>query len=72
MGIITPDLSRPGSNGNEGVLNIFQSSRADASPWDGLELYPEPLLLLGGGLTPSAEMQSAYSTAPANWAQFCF
>ena len=46
--------SRPGSNGNEGVLCIPQSSRiTKALPLDGLVSY------IGHS--------SLYSTAPANW-----
>ena len=55
--------SGPGSNGNEGVLHIPQSSSiTEASPSD----------CLGRSLResyPSAEMQSVYSTALANWAR---
>ena len=55
-GATTLCLSEPGSNGNEEVLHIPQSSRAGASPSDGLVSYPGHLL--GGGLI---EMQSVYS-----------
>ena len=41
-GTTTLDQSRPGSN--EGVLLIPQSSRTEASPSDGLVLYPRYLL----------------------------
>ena len=44
----------------------FTFSRSGASLLDGLESYPKHML--GGVLTSSAEMQSAYSTTPANWA----
>ena len=37
-GATTPGQSGPGSNGNEGVLHIPQSSKARASPLDGLML----------------------------------
>ena len=57
--------SGPGSDGNEGVLRIPQSSStAGTSPSDCLVSYPGHLL--GGGLNPSAEKQSVYSTAPAD------
>ena len=59
--------SGPGSNGNEGVLRIPQSSStAGTSPSDCLVSYPGHSL--GGGSYPSAEVQSVYSTAPADWA----
>ena len=48
----------PGSNGNERVLCIPQSSSITGH-------------LLGEGSYPSAEKQSVYSTAPANWASVC-
>ena len=58
--------SGPGSNGNEGVLCIPQSpSVTGTSPSDCLVSYPGHSL---GGFYPSAEVQSVYSTAPANWA----
>ena len=53
-------LSWPGSNDNEGVLNIPQSSKT------GLVSYP----LVEWGSYPSAKMQSVYSTAPVDWATF--
>ena len=42
-----------------------QISKAGASLSDGLMSYPGHSC--GGGLNPSAEMQSVYSRAPANW-----
>ena len=53
-----------GSDGNEGVLRIPQSITR-TSPSDCLELYSGRSLV---GSYPSAEMQSVYSTAPADWA----
>ena len=51
-GATTPDLSGPGSDGNEGVLRIPQSSStAGTSPSDCLVSYPGHSLG-GGGLTP--------------------
>ena len=48
-GATTPDQSEPGSNGNEGVLCIPQSSStAGTSPSDCLALYPGHSL--GGGV----------------------
>ena len=61
IGTITPGQSGPG---NEGALYIPQSSRTGASPSDGLMSYPGHVL--GEGSYNSAEMQSAYSTVPAN------
>ena len=57
--------SKPGRNGNEGVLCIPQSSSiTGTSPSDCLELYPGHLL--EGVSYHSSEMQSVYSTAPAD------
>ena len=57
--------NRPESNGNEGVLHIPESSSyTGASPSDCFMSYP------GQSLQESylsEEMQSVYSTAPANW-----
>ena len=59
--------SGPRSDGNEGVLNIPQSSCITVtSPSDCLVSYP------GHSLEesyPSAEKQSVYFTAPADWAK---
>ena len=64
-GATTPGQSGPGSNGNKGVLRIPQSSSiTGTSPSDCLVSYPGHSL--GGGSYPSAEIQSAYSTAPAD------
>ena len=58
--------SGPGSDGNEGVLHIPQSSSiAGSLPSDFLVSYPGHSL---EGSYPSAEKQSVYSTAPADWA----
>ena len=64
MGTTTPDKSGPGSDGNKWVLCIPQSSSINIASSDCLESYP--------GLSPgksylSAEMQSVYSAAPADW-----
>ena len=65
-GASTPGHSGPGSDGNEGVLRIPQSSSiVGTSPSDCLVLYPGHSLW---GSYPSAEKQSVYSTATANWA----
>ena len=61
-----------GSNGNEEVLRILQSSSIiRVSSSDCLVSYPE-YLRSGGGSYLTAEMQSVYSTAPADWAVFVF
>ena len=63
----TPRQSGPGSDGNQGVLRIPQSSSiAGTSSSDCLVVYREHSL---GGSYPSAEKQSVYSTAPANCAR---
>ena len=61
----TPGQCGPESNANEGILHIPQ-----ISPSDGLVLYLRHSL--GVGILPSAEMESAYSTAPADWARSGF
>ena len=73
-GATTPDQSGPGSDSNEEVLHISQTSNiTGASPSDCLVSYPGHSLAGGWGvLTPSAEMQSVYSTAPADWVTFNF
>ena len=59
--------SEPGSNGNEGVRCIPQSSSiTGTSPSDCLVSYPGHSLEAGG--YASAEVQSVYSTAPNDWA----
>ena len=70
-GATTSGQSGPGSDGNEGVLCIPQSSGiTETSASDGLVSYPGHSL--GGGSYPSAEKQSVYSVAPANWAMEYF
>ena len=65
-GAITLGQNGPGSDGNEGVLYILQSSKiAGASPSDCLMSYPGHLLRESHS---SAEMQSVYFTAQADWA----
>ena len=67
-GATIPGQSGPGSDGNKEVFCIPQSfSIAVTSPSDCLVSYPGHLL--EGGLTPSEEKQSVYSTAPADWAK---
>ena len=64
-GPTTTVQSGPGSDSNEGVLCIPQSSSiTETSPLDCLGLYPGHLL---GRLSYlSAEKQSVYSTAPVH------
>ena len=60
--------SGPGSNGNEGVLCIPQSSSiTKASLSDCLVLYPGHTFEVGYSYA-SAEMQSVYSAVPADFA----
>ena len=66
-GATTSGESRTESNNNEGVLNIAQIFKIGASPSEGLMSYAGHLLVWG--LTPSAEMPSVNSTAPADWAE---
>ena len=64
-GATIPGQSRPGSDGNEGVLRIPQSpSNTGTSPLDYFMSYPGHLL--GSVSYPSAEKQSVYSTSPAD------
>ena len=66
-GATIPGQSEPGSDGNEGVSHIPQSySISGTSPSDCLVSYPGHSF--GGGSYPTAEVQSVYSTAPADWA----
>ena len=66
LGAITPGQSGPGSDGNEEVLCIPQStSITGASPSDCLESYPGDL---SEESYPSTEMQLVYSATPAEWA----
>ena len=65
-GATTLGKSGPGSNGNEGVLCIPQSpSITGTAPLDCLVSYPRHSL---GRSYPSADVQSVYSTALADWA----
>ena len=63
-----PGQSGPGSDGNEGVIHILQSSSITrASPSDSLMSNSGHSLM--GVVSLSAEMQSVYCTAPSNWAE---
>ena len=64
-GATTLSQSGPGSDGNEGVLCIPQSSSiTGASMSDCLVSYPGHSFFLGEGTYLTAEMQSMYSIAP--------
>ena len=66
-GATTLGQIEPGSDGNEGVHHIPQSSSSTGtSPSDSLMSYPGHSLC--GGSYSNAEMPSVYSTAPADWA----
>ena len=72
-GTTTLGLSGPGSDGIKWVLRISQSSSiTEASPSDCLIWYPghSSVCVCVGGPYLSAEKQSLYSTAPADWARF--
>ena len=61
----TPSQSGPGSDSNKGTLCIPQSSSiTESSPSDWLASYPGHLL---GESYSTAEMQSVYSVAQADW-----
>ena len=63
-GATTPGQSGPGSNYNEGVLRIPQSSSInELSPSDWLVTYPGHSLVRS--VTP---LHSVYSAAPDDWA----
>ena len=62
----SPGQRGPGSDGNKGILRIPQSSSIiGTSPSDCLVSYLGHSL--GEWSYPSAEMQSVYSTAQADW-----
>ena len=64
-GATTPSQSGPGSDGNEGVLRILQSSSITGTlTSDCFVSYPGHLL---GGSYLSAAMQSVYSAVLADW-----
>ena len=66
-GATTPSQNGPGSDSNEGILGIPQSSSITGTlPSDCFVLYPGHSL--GWGFHPSAEKQLVYSTVLANWA----
>ena len=63
-GATIPGPSGPGSDGNEGLLHVLQSSRDWASLPDGLISYSWHSLEES---YPSAEMLLVYFTASADW-----
>ena len=66
-GATTPGQSGPGCDGNKRVLRIPQSSStAGTSQSDCLMSYQDTRWSVES--YPSAEVQSVYSTAPADWA----
>ena len=66
-GVTTPGRSGPGSDVNERVLFIPQSSSiTGTSPSDCLVSYPRHSLCEYVGSYPNAEKQSVYSTAQAD------
>ena len=73
-GASTPGQSVPGSDGNEGVFRIPQSSSiSGTSPLHGLMSYTLMSCTRSvewGDHTPSAEMQSVYSATPADHAGY--
>ena len=67
----TTGQSGPRSNGSGGVLHIpHNSSITGASPSDFVVSSPENLLVMEMSCS-SVEMQSLYSTSPANWVLVC-
>ena len=70
-GATTPSQILSGSNGNEGVLHIPQrSSITGTSPSNCSMSYLGHSL--GRVFYPSTEVQSVYSTTPANWVSEVF
>ena len=68
-GATTPGQGGPGSDGNEGVLHIHQSSSiTGTSTLDCLVSYTRTLVVEGGSY-PSAKKQLVHSIAPADWAK---
>ena len=67
-GVTTPGQSEPGSDGNEEVLRIPQSSRITRTSLSDCLVSIQDIHVAGWGSYLSAEIQSVYSTTPANWA----
>ena len=57
--------SRPGSNGNKGLLHTHQRSRTETLPSDGFELYPG-LIGVAVGSCPFADMQQGLTYHKTN------
>ena len=69
-GATTLGQSGPGSDGNEEVLNILQTSSITGTlPSDCLMSYPGHSW---GGLTPQQRFDQCILQAPANWAIHSF
>ena len=66
-GATIPGQSGPGSNGNEGVLLFPQSSSINVTSLSYCLVCLIQHTRWGGGY-PSAEVQSVYCTAQADWA----
>ena len=65
-GTITSGKSEPGIDDSEVLLSLQSFSITETSPSDFLVPYPRHSV--EWGVYPFAEMQSVYSTSPANWA----
>ena len=65
-GAIISGQSGPGSNDSDGAARIHLNSSITGAPSSD-DLIPYPGHSLGGSYA-SAEMQSVYSTSPADWA----
>ena len=66
----TSGQSGAGNDGNEGVVCFHPNSSITGALSAGLMSYPGHSL--GWGSYPYAEIQSMYSTAPADWASWLF
>ena len=66
-GATTPSQSGPGSDGNKEVLLSPQSSSIIRNLTIRLFSVISRTFIVGGRSYPSAEKQSVYSTAPADW-----
>ena len=66
---MTPGQSRTGNNSIEGVLHIPPKLLGCSLIIRWFRVISRTLVGLGEGSYPSAEVQSVYSTAPADWAK---
>ena len=71
-GATTLGQSEVGSDGNEGVLCIPQSSSITGTSLSDYLVWNPGHLLREGESYLSAEMQLVYSTAPADWAIYIY